>query len=483
MSACPIPVRLAPVLERLVASGGRPYIVGGAVRDVLAGFAPNDVDVEVFGLEPHQVDAALSQFKVDPVGRSFGVLKVTIERETFDVALPRRDSKMAPGHRGFAVSTDPWMSFAEAGARRDFTINAIGWDVVGQSFVDPHGGLDDLRQGQLRHVSGAFAEDPLRVLRGCQFAARFNLRWHPDTVALCRQLVPEMRTLSVERVWAEWQKLLLKSQRPSVGLDALLETGALELWPSLHALVGVPQDPLWHPEGQGDPRGSLWVHNGMVVDQAVRVLADDKLIDEEERLIVLLGALCHDLGKPATTAISDGRWRALGHEEAGAGPTRKFLEGIGCPGRMADAVVPLVQHHLKPFQLAKAQASSAAIRRLATKVRLDRLARVARADFLGRTTDETLATQDSREVAAVNWLLARADELNVSEAAPKPKLQGRHLLAMGCAAGPELGVHLRRAFEAQLDGAFDDEMGAIRWARQHISHVGGQLPAESFNGA
>lgn len=321
----------------------------------------------------------------------------------------------------------------------------------------------------LRHVSPAFAEDPLRVLRGCQFAARFELRWHPDTLALCRQLVPELRTLPVERIWAEWQKLLLQSQRPSIGLDALLDTGAIELWPDLHALVGVPQDAAWHPEGQGDPRGSLWVHNGMVVDEAVRVLADDGVTDPEERIIVVLGALCHDLGKPATTAHTDGRWRALGHEEAGAEPTRRFLETIGCPRRITDAVVPLVQHHLEPFQLARAQAGSAAIRRLATKVPLNRLARVARADFLGRTTADALATRDSRDIAAVNWLLARADELNVSAAAPRPWLQGRHLLEMGCTPGPELGVQLRRAFEAQLDGAFDDEPGAVRWARKHLA--------------
>lgn len=469
MKAFPIPPPLAAVLDRLVGRGGRPYIVGGAVRDVLTGHVPKDLDVEVFGLAPPEVEAALAEFKVDPVGQSFGVLKVTVEGQTFDVALPRRDSKTAPGHRGFAISTDPWMSFAQAAARRDFTINAIGWDVVGGSFVDPHGGREDLRAGVLRHVSPGFAEDPLRVLRGCQFAARFELRWHPETLTLCRQLVPELSTLPVERIWAEWQKLLLQSRRPSIGFDALLDTGAIELWPALHALVGVPQDPAWHPEGQGDPRGSLWVHNGMVVDQAVRVLADDGVTDAEERLIVLLGALCHDLGKPATTAHADGRWRALGHEEAGVEPTRRFLDSIGCPRRIAEAVVPLVRHHLAPFQLAPVQAGSAAIRRLATQVSLNRLARVARADFLGRTTDDALATRDSREVAAVSWLLARADELNVSAAAPRPLLQGRHLLEMGCTPGPELGVRLRQAFEAQLDGAFDDEPGAVRWAREHIA--------------
>lgn len=459
---------LASVLNALLGAGGRPYIVGGAVRDAVLGRVPKDFDIEVFGLDTSRVEAALAAFKVNAVGRSFGVYKVTVGDETFDIALPRRDSKTAPGHRGFVVTPDPWMSFADAAARRDFTMNAIGWNVDGQCFEDPHGGCADLQDGVLRHVSEAFGEDPLRVLRGCQFTARFGLRWHPQTLSLCQRLVPELHTLPVERLWAEWQKLLLQSPRPSLGLDALLDTGAIALWPELHALLHVPQDPQWHPEGQGDARGSLWVHNGMVVDQAVRVLADDGVVDDEERLITLLGALCHDFGKPATTQEERGRWRALGHEEAGAQPTRAFLERLGCPVHVRDAVVPLVQHHLKPFQLAKAEAGDAAIRRLATKVPLVRLTQVARADFLGRTTEEALAVEDSQQVAPINWLLSRAEALNVRAVAPRPLLQGRHLLALGWPGGPALGGWLKRAFEAQLEGVFSDEAGALQWAREHV---------------
>lgn len=468
MMSFPIPAALRPVLDALIAAGGQPFIVGGAVRDWLRGEAPKDLDVEVFGLEPAALDQALGSFKVDAVGRSFGVLKVTIDRETFDVALPRRDSKSAPGHRGFVVTTDPQMPFADAAARRDFTINAIGWNVIAGRLEDPHGGQADLRARVLRHVSPAFAEDPLRVLRGCQFAARFELTWDEGTLALCRLLVPELPTLPVERLWAEWQKLLLKSTRPSQGLDAFVATGAIALWPELAAMLHVPQDATWHPEGQDHPLGSLWVHNGMVTDQAVRVLADDGVDDEDERLIVVLGALCHDLGKPCTTRWERDRWRSLGHEEAGEAPTRSFLQRIGCSQRIIDAVVPLVLHHLKPFQLAQAQAGSAAIRRLAVKVPLLRLARVARADYLGRTTPAALATTDSRAIPEVQWLMTRAAELNVQASAPRPLLLGRHLLAQGHRAGPQLGGQLAQAFEAQLDGAFADEAGALAWARAHL---------------
>jgi tRNA nucleotidyltransferase (CCA-adding enzyme) len=461
----PTPAFLGPLLAALQHAGGRPFIVGGAVRDWLLGTAPKDLDVEVYGLQADALEQALAGFKVDAVGRAFGVLKVTLDGETVDVSLPRRDSKAAPGHRGFIVTPDVSMDFADGALRRDFTVNAMGWDVGAARLADPHGGQADLQRGVLRHVSPAFAEDPLRVLRGCQFAARFGWRLAPATVVLCRQLVRELPTLPVERLWAEWQKLLLKSTHPSRGLDALLETGALALFPELAALLHTPQDPQWHPEGQRHPLGSLWVHNGMVLDQAVRVLHDDGVTDDDERLAVLLGALCHDLGKPATTVFSDGRWRSPGHEEAGAAPTRQLLARMGCPHRLAEAVVPLVQHHLKPFQLAQAGSGPAAVRRLAVKVPLQRLCRVARADFLGRTTAEALAQADSRTIPALTWLMARAEALAVHAEAPRPLLQGRHLIALGQPAGPGLGRQLAAAFEAQLDGAFEDLDGALAWAR------------------
>ncbi|MBL8329712.1 MAG: HD domain-containing protein [Rubrivivax sp.] len=472
----PLPDTLQPVLAALGAAGGRPFVVGGAVRDWLmqqaageaSGPPPKDLDVEVYGLQPDQLEAALAGFKVDAVGRSFGVLKVTVARETFDVSLPRRDSKQAPGHRGFLVTPDAQMGFAEGALRRDFTVNAMGWDVQRAELVDPHGGRADLAAGVLRHVSPAFAEDPLRVLRGCQFAARFGMRFDPETLALCRVLAPELHTLPLERLWAEWLKLLLKSRRPSIGLDALVDTGAIRLFAPLESLLGVPQDPQWHPEGQDHPRGSLWVHSGLVLDSAVRVLDDDAVADEEERLLVLLGALCHDLGKPGTTAWADGRWRSIGHEEAGSAPTQALLQSMGCPQRLIPLVVPLVQHHLKPYQLASAGAGAAAIRRLALKVPLERLCRVARADFLGRTTPEALATADSRRIEATTWLLAQAEALQVRTEAPRPLLQGRHLLQRGHPHGPALGRALSQAFEAQLDGAFADLDGALAWARDHL---------------
>ena len=435
------------------------------------GFEPKDLDVEVYGLAVEGLEKALAPFKVDAVGKSFGVLKVTIEGETFDVSLPRRESKEGRGHKGFLISADPTMSPEEAASRRDFTVNTVGWDYVTGTLIDFHGGVADIKAKVLRHTSPAFAEDPLRVLRGCQFMARFGFTMEPETVALCRSLAGELASLPVERLWVEWTKLLVKGREPSRGLYALVETGAIDLFPEVKALLNVPQEFEWHPEGADHPLGSLWVHNCMVTDMATKVLDQDGVTDPEERLIVMLGAFCHDLGKPSTTKFERDRWRSLGHEEAGEAPTRSFLARIGAPPGVIEAVVPLVMHHLKPFVFGRApHASDSAVRRLALKAPMVRLCRVARADFWGRTTKEALAVVDSREIAETKWLLAKAHELAVRDAAPKPILGGRHLLELGFKPGKNMGTMIKAAFEAQLDGTFGDEAGAVAWAKENLTN-------------
>lgn len=503
MAAMKIPQSLRALLTLLVQAGARPLIVGGSVRDHVLGKQPKDFDVEVFDMPADLLETVLSaSYKVDAVGRAFGVLKVTVRApctctlqgnghhdtcpvfeekvhgiQTYDVSLPRTDSKAGEGHRGFVVTTDPHMTFAQAALRRDFTMNAMAWDFQDpETIIDPYGGQEDLAAKRLRHVSPAFAEDPLRVMRACQFAARFDLTLDPETVALCQTLVPELRKMSVERYWEEWKKLLLKAETPSKGLYALVETGAIRVFPEVEALLHVNQDPEWHPEGQDHPLGSLWVHNCMVTDQAARVVRDDALTDETEALIVMLGAFCHDLGKPATTVFKakdndpggEKRWRAHAHEEAGVEPTTTFLTSIGAPPAIIEAVVPLVAHHLKPFHYARDRASDSAIRRLALKAPLVRLCRVARADHLGRTTPDALACQDSREIEDIKWLLERASMLKVERDGPSPLLMGRHLIDLGLKPGPDFKKILGAAFEAQLDGSIVDTESAVSWAKTYL---------------
>lgn len=438
---------------------GRALVVGGAVRDACHQVPGKDFDIEVYGIAPAAVESMIERaFAVDRVGQAFGILKV--KGLPIDVSLPRRESKSGLGHRGFEVLADPHMTVEEAAARRDFTVNAMAYDPLTGELLDPFGGQRDLEQGILRHTSPAFAEDPLRVLRAMQFAARFNLRATPDTVAACRAMTQD--ELPWERLMPEWGKLLLLGQRPSVGLTLLRDAGWLRHYPELDALVECPQDRVWHPEGD------VWDHTLHCVD----AFAGARTGNDEDDLIVGFGVLAHDFGKPATTARSPGgRWRALGHAQAGVAPARRFLGRLTNSSELAASVAPLVAAHMEPTEFYRAQVGDGAIRRLARRVgRIDRLARVVRADLAGRPP----LAADSPEC---DWLLERAQVLDVADRTPVPILKGRHLMQLGLPPGPRYREILDAVYEAQLEGQVCD----VATGMAHAATVLGPLdwPASS----
>ena len=437
----------ASICAAVAHRGGRAQFIGGCVRDALLGRAATDLDIEVFGLEPQVLRVELERIgPVSLVGESFGVLKM--HGLPIDVSIPRRERKAGSGHRGFIVDADPGLSPEAAAARRDFTVNAIGWDPLRRELVDPFHGETDLKRRILRHTSHQFAEDPLRVLRGMQFVARLGLTATPETVRVCANIEPE--GLAPERIFEEWRKLLLTGETISAGLRFLADTGWIRYFPEFGALVGCPQDPQWHPEGD------VWTHTGHVMD----AFATERLDDPWEDLVVGLACLCHDLGKPATTAMIDGRWRSPGHEEAGVAPTVGFLSRLTNQGQLAQEVVPLVADHLKPDQLYLANASAAAVRRLARRVlRLDRLLRVATADRNGRPP----SPRD--DFPAGRWLTALARELDVLDQPPEPLVRGRDLIAIGLEPGKQFKPLLDAAYEAQLDGAFTSVEAGLEYLR------------------
>jgi len=442
---------LREVAGRVRGAGGRALLVGGCVRDAVLGRAAEDLDFEVYGLAPDRLAALLEErFPLDLVGRDFGVLK--LRGLPVDVSLPRRESKRGLGHRGFEIESDPFLPPREAAARRDFTINALAADPLTGELLDFFGGLADLAERVLRHVSDRFSEDPLRVLRGMQLAARFELEVAPETVALCRRIGPE--GLARERVFGEWRKLLVRGVQPSRGLAFLRDCGWLRHFPELDALSGCEQDPEWHPEGD------VFVHTLHCLD----AFAAERLGDEAEDLVVGLAVLCHDLGKPATTRREGGRVTSKRHEPVGEALTRRFLARLTAEAALVEAVVPLVGAHLRPGALYEARAGDAAVRRLARRVgRIDRLVRVARADWRGRPP---LAAE---RFPAGEWLLARARALELEAAAPRPLVLGRHLIELGLAPGPDFGPVLAACFEAQLDGAFASLEQGIEFARSWIA--------------
>ncbi len=454
VSRKPDPSRLGPALggtvrdvcELVRQAGGRAWLVGGTVRDCALGLQPTDADLEVFGLEPGRLQELLAErFPLDLVGRSFGILK--LKDWPIDVGVPRRETKSGPGHRGFAVAADPSLPLAAAAARRDFTINAVYLDPLDGEVADPWRGLDDLEAGRLRHTSAAFAEDPLRVLRAMQLASRFLLTVEPQTVAACRRMTPE--GLPRERLFGEWEKLLVRGGQPSRGLDLLQASGWLQYYPELAALPGCPQDPRWHPEGD------VWTHTRHCLDAFAAELTGDR----REDLVVGLAVLCHDLGKPGATETTGGRVRSPGHEDLGVERTLAFLARLTESAALADEVTPLVREHMRPAALHRGRASDAAVRRLAARVgRIDRLVRVARADAFGRPPLPT------GSFPAGDWLLAAARRLDVETGRPAPLVLGRHLMALGLEPGPRFGPWLERCYEAQLAGKFTDEAAGIAYA-------------------
>lgn len=478
-------------------AGGRALLVGGWVRDFARGpeylKASVDYDIEVYGVEAAALRALLDRSgRVDAVGEAFTVYKVRLRegRKSFvvDVSLPRRESKVGRGHKGFVVTGDPHMSFAEAARRRDFTINSMMYDPLAGEYIDIYGGREDLQRGIIRVVDPTtFVEDSLRVLRAMQFAARFEFTIDPATVELCRSI--DLSDLPAERIWAEVEKWLFAA-RPSIGLHAARDLGITEkLWPELHALIECPQDPASHPEGD------VFIHTGMVLDEA-RKLIDD--LPRPKQLAVMLGALCHDLGKPATTKVgsvslstktheentkkergegtflgetlcdfvAEKKITAKGHEAVSVRLTEQFLDRLKVftfdNYDVRRQTLALVEFHAVPYRWGRAQAAGQPVtdgqfRRLALQVEPNLLYRVARADCLGRVGDFVPKHEE--------WFCGRVGELGIEEHAPEPLLLGRHVLAFGLQPGKHIGEITRAVYELQLDGevtTLDEAIAAAR---------------------
>lgn len=428
--------------------GGRAFIVGGWVRDTALGVPSKDVDIEAYNCNHDRMVAALGHLgDMELVGKAFGVYKVL----GCDVSMPRKDSKVAPGHKGFEVNFDPLMSREEAARRRDFTCNAMFYDPIDGGLYDPYHGQDDIKAGILRATdANTFIEDPLRVLRAAQFVARFGFKPDAGLLKICANIAHTMKELPGERLLEEWNKLLLKGKNPSKGIEFLRDVGVLSvLFPEIHALIGVQQEFEWHPEGD------VFVHTNMAVDAAVESRTGDVTHD----MTLMYSTLCHDLGKAWTTKFEEGRWRARGHEEAGVEPSMAFMGRMRAPAELMKQVAVLVAHHLAPAHFAHPgmKASPKAYRALARKLdesgtNMEMLYKVAKADHFGRTTRDALA----REFPAGEHFLAKAKEIKV-EVRPEPDVvMGRHLIARGMSPGKEFGTILTKCRELQYETGIKD---------------------------
>ena len=466
-----VPKILQTISKILRKQNAKAIIVGGSVRDYFLGLPIKDYDIEVYGLKSmEQLEEILKVYgSVNLVGKSFGVLKFSHESEEYDFSFPRKEQKMGTGHRGFDVQVDGSLHFEEAAKRRDFTINAMGYEIESGRLVNPYGGKADIEKKVLRYIDEkTFKEDPLRVYRAVQFSARFGFELAKETKILCQRMVKEgmLEELPKERVYVEFTKLLLKSPKPSIGFELMRELGILHYFPELQAIIGVPQSPKQHPEGD------VWVHTMMSVDAMAEQVAGSReqgaeRIDEKQRLKYMFAILCHDLGKATTTSIDkDGNIRAIGHEQAGVELARSFMYRLTDEHNFIESILPLVEHHLKPSQFYSAGAKSAAVRRLAAKVNIEELVLVAKADFLGRTTKKALAG----DYKAGEWLLEKAKALGVQSKPLENLLQGRDLINLGLEPSPQFKTILEKVYELQIDGVLSTKEEALVYVKSRMKN-------------
>lgn len=453
-----LPQIIQTISNELQKQNAKAIVVGGSVRDYFLELPIKDYDIEVYGLESMEVlEEVLTQYgSVNLVGKSFGVLKFMYEGEEYDFSFPRTETNVGEGHRGFDVEVDGSMPFEKAARRRDFTVNALGYDVERKRFLDPFHGLKDMKKKKLRHIDdGTFVEDPLRVYRAVQFCARFGYVLADETFVLCKHMVEAgmLEELPKERVYEEWTKLLLKSPKPSIGFELMRKLGILRYFPELEALIGVLQSPKYHPEGD------VWVHTMMCVDAMASLLAENKKLN----LKYMFAILCHDLGKATTTTIDEeGNIRAIGHELEGLEATKSLMYRISNEHDFIESLLPLVEHHLKPSQFYAAKSKDKAIRRLATKVNIEELVFVARADFLGRSTDDAITL----DYKAGRWLLEKASELNVKTKPLEHVLQGRDLIDLGMEPSPKFKDILGDVYTLQIEGKVESKDEALRYVKE-----------------
>jgi len=438
-----LPEIIKIISKTLWEHNAKAIVVGGSVRDHFLKLPHKDYDIEVYGLKSMDILENILRIygSVNRVGKSFGVLKFFYDGEEYDFSFPRTEQKTGKGHRGFAVEVDGALSFKEAARRRDFTVNALGYDIEEKCFLDPFNAKKDMENRILRHIDDdSFIEDPLRVYRAVQFCARLGYDLAEETKDLCRQMLEAgmLEELPKERVYEEFKKLLLKAPRPSIGFELMRELGVLRYFPELEALIGVPQDPESHPEGD------VWVHTMMSLDAMAGLCrsgcphSDNPNMDKE-KLKMFFTTLCHDLGKAVTTTIDEeGNIRAIGHEKTGIELTERFMYRLTSEHSFIEGILPLVEHHLKPSQFYKEG-----------------------------TKKESLGGY----YEAGEWLLEKAKALGVQNKPLENLLQGRDLINLGLEPSPQFKTILEKVYELQIDGVLSTKEEALAYVKKEFLEV------------
>lgn len=472
MSKSSVEFQVKRIISLLLEGGASDCIlVGGSVRDQILGFQPKDFDVEVYGLTYEMIISILRRhysYNVNFVGRSFGTIKIG---SSIDISIPRVESKSGVGHRGFDVKCDPNLDLYSAFSRRDFTINAIGRR-VDNSIYDPFDGVGDINRKILRAPTDAFCEDPLRVLRGMQFAARFGFSMDSKTIELCKRVFDEFNTLSVERVWGEWSKWALKGVELSRGLFVLRDTEWIRHFPEIADLINVTKIPTASVSGKISADENAFTNTARICDIAAKI-ADRFNFDNEERLTLIFSALCYNMSGMNFSRGDDLSYQELLELDAGFQSVNlstrvktpilrlasRFLNRLKPPSVVVDKILSTVGERLTNYFVTGERVfGDSCLRRLATRLNPSSIKIWA---ALCRSIIEANGKTDL--IRQIEKCELRAEELNIINCKPKPILQGRDLIPKGVNPGKEMGKILNNAYEAQLDGEFNNIDEAIIW--------------------
>jgi len=443
-------------IRELNTLGHIPLIVGGAVRDSILDIPCKDIDIEVYHVSYDRLEEILSRHgTINIVGKAFGIIKFKcFNGMEYDFSVPRTENKIGVGHKGFEVSVDPFLTPEKAAKRRDFTINTLAYDLIGEELYDFYGGKADLSNGVIKHTSEQFSEDPLRVLRALQFQCRFGFDIHEDTWSLMEEMVTlgTLKDLPKERICEEWTKWAVKGRHHHRVFEFLRRTG-MELG-DLTKMIDTEQEAEWHPEG------NVEVHTIHVMEEALRI-ADREDLQGDDRAVLIFSALLHDIAKPATTKVIDGRITSRNHEPMGEPMAHDILTQMGIKQSIKDKVGCLIANHLKHVSIFNEKINpSKATKTLARKLfkkgtSIAELLLLIEADASGRPPLPKGLPESGKHLKKL------AETIEVITEPTPDIVMGRHLIEWGIKPSPEFGVILKAARDAQDSGMFNDLVGGM----------------------
>ena len=408
-----LPFILETILNHLQEIGAKPILVGGCVRDHFLNIPIKDYDIEVFNIKTYEILAqTLKMFgKVHLVGKSFGVIKLQVSSYEFDFSIPRLETKIDLGHKGFEIELNPNLSFKEAAKRRDFTINALGYDYCKKDFIDCYDGFYDLKNKELKHINDkTFVEDPLRVYRAIQFASRFEFTLNEKTKILCKKLVDEkaLDELAKERVFEELKKLFLKSSKPSIGFTLIKELGIINHFFHNHNKLFLKENFILY-----------WNKLLSSLDKMSKL----KTNDEKRDIILFLAIICFKVNNKKDVLF--------------------FLEKVTVEKKLIDEVISICLNNSIDFISFYKNPNLAFLKRLSLNVNIENLCLVY------------LAISNSEK--EIYFLLEESKKLDINNKKFQALIQGKDLVDLGFKAGKEFKNILDFAFNLQIDSNLKKE--------------------------